>query len=184
MAGGQNGTRILDEREASFPEDVLLADAVLGRGLPHEAERLLAQAALSYHLGNLAETYLLEAHAIAPDHAAVLIGLYRYYFYKGRLCEALDVARACLEKAARDIGLAADWRRVEPGDAVFGRFEAILPRFYLFSLKGYAYLQMRLGNLQEGRDAALKLVALDPSDKIGASVLIEVAARVGREDDD
>jgi hypothetical protein len=169
---------------ASFPEDTLLADSVLGRGLPHEAERLLTLASSSYHMGDLAETYLLAAHSSAPDHAAVLIGLYRYYFYKGRLRNALEIAQACLAKAARDIGLASNWRRVGADDAAFSRFEAILPRFYLFSLKGYAYLQMRLGNVEEGRQAALKLIALDSSDKVGARVLLDVAARVGREDDE
>jgi len=48
----------------------------------------------------------------------------------------------------------------------------MLPRFYLFTLKGYAYLQMRLGNLHEGRAAVMKLLELDPSDKVGARVLL------------
>ena len=81
-------------------EDALLADALLGGGLPPEAEQHLWQAGLSYHLDDVAEGHLREAQALAPGHAAVLIGLYRFYFYKGRLGEALDVAKACLEKAA------------------------------------------------------------------------------------
>jgi hypothetical protein len=58
-----------------------------------------------------------------------------------------------------------------------------LPRFYLFTLKGYAYLQMRLGDLDEGRAAVAKLLELDPSDKIGARVLFEVLERVGLDDE-
>ncbi len=52
-------------------------------------------------------------------------------------------------------------------DAEFSRYESILPRFFLFSLKGYAYLQMRLGRMEEGRLAVAKLLELDPTDKIG-----------------
>jgi len=122
--------------------------------------------------------------ALAPDHAAVLIGLYRFYFYKGRLAEALDVAKVCLLKAADDCGLPADWRLVSPNDASFSDFEKALPRFYLFTLKGYAYLQMRLGNLEEGLLAVLKLLELDPLDKIGAKVLLEVLQRTGQDDHD
>jgi Flp pilus assembly protein TadD len=59
----------------------------------------------------------------------------------------------------------------------------MLPRFFLFSLKGYAYLQMRLGNLAEGRAAVMKLLQLDPSDKIGAKVLLGVLDRIGEDDD-
>ena len=93
------------------------------------------------------------------------------------------MARACLEKAAKDNGLPLDWREVKPADAAFGDFGAILPRFYLFTLKGYAYLNMRLGHIEEGRAAIAKLLELDPSDKIGAKVLLGVLDRMGRDDD-
>jgi tetratricopeptide (TPR) repeat protein len=167
----------------SLIEDALLANALLGGGLPPEAEDHLWEAGLSYHLDDVAEKHLRDAQALAPDHAAVLIGLYRFYFYKGRLAEALEVAEACLEKAARENRLPADWRQVRPGDAVFGRYQDMLPRFYLFTLKGYAYLQMRLGRLAEGRAAVMKLLELDPTDKIGAKVLLGVLERVGQDDD-
>jgi tetratricopeptide (TPR) repeat protein len=163
-------------------DDALLADALLGRGLPEEADYHLWEAAKSYHQDEVAEKHLREAQALAPDHAAVLIGLYRFYFYKGRLAEALEVAKVCLTKAARENNLAPNWRDVAAGDAVFSRYEEILPRFYLFTLKGYAYLQMRLGNVEEGHAAVLKLLELDPSDKIGAKVLLDVLQRIGRDD--
>lgn len=165
-------------------DDALLADALLGRGLPEDAEYHLWEAGKSYHQDSVAEEHLRKAQALAPDHAAVLIGLYRFYFYKGRLAEALEVARTCLVKAARENNLPADWRDVKAGDAEFGRYEDVLPRFFLFTLKGYAYLQMRLGNLEEGRAAVLKLLELDASDKIGAKVLLQVLERMGRDDDE
>ena len=165
-------------------EDSLLASAVLGQGLPSEAERHLREAGLAYHEDALAEQHLLDAAAAAPDHAAVLIGRYRFYFYKGRLREALDVARACLAKAARDVGLIADWRQVRREDADFGSYDAVLPRFFLFTLKGYGYLHMRLGELAEGRAALDKLLELDPGDKLGARVLLDVLERMWQDDDD
>jgi tetratricopeptide (TPR) repeat protein len=164
-------------------EDALLASAVLGRGIPEDAELELSRAAASYHLGEVAERHLRRAEALAPGHVAVLIGLYRFYFYKGQLPEALAIAEKCLDKAARDNCLPADWRRVRATDAEFGRYDNPLPRFFLFTLKGLAYLKMRLGLLEEGRDAALKLLELDPSDKVGARVLLEVLDRVGHDDE-
>lgn len=167
----------------SVTEAAVLADALLGGGLPPEAEFHLWEAGLSYHLDDVAEHHLQQAQQLAPGHAAVLIGLYRFYFYKGRLADALTVAKLCLEKAARENRLVADWRDVAAADAAFSQYEHMLPRFYLFTLKGYAYLQMRLGNLDEGRAAVSKLLELDPSDKIGARVLLEVLERVGQDDD-
>jgi tetratricopeptide (TPR) repeat protein len=161
-----------------------LADALLGADLPHEASRLLYEAALSYANGAVAEQHLRDARTIAPDHAAVLIAHYRFYFYKGRLGDALNVARTCLLKAARENGLHPDWRQVRCRDADFGSYDARLPRFFLFTLKAYAYLQMRLGHLEEGHQAVSKLLELDPSDKVGARVLLDVLAAAARDDDE
>lgn len=171
------------EKSRPLLEDALLADALLGGGLPPEAEEHLWQAGLSYHLDEVAERHLQEAQMLASGHPAVLIGLYRFYFYKGRLAEALEIAKVCLEKAARENSLPPDWRTVTASDAEFGRYDEMLPRFFLFTLKGYAYLHMRLGNLEEGRAAAMKLLELDPSDKIGARLLLGVLERMGRDDD-
>ncbi|MGY3621721.1 hypothetical protein [Bradyrhizobium sp. USDA 10063] len=168
----------------SAGEGRLIAHSLLGEGLPREAEDHLWQAGLSYHLDEIAEKHLREALALAPGHVAVLIGLYRFYFYRGRLAEALEAAKLCISKAACENGLADDYRLVGPGDASFGSYEDVLPRFYLFSLKGYAYLQMRLGKLDEGRAAASKLLELDPTDKIGAKVLLNVLERMGQDDDE
>ena len=171
------------ERPAT-PEAALLAAAILGGGLPPAAEHGLRLAGLAYHDDLAAERYLREAAAAAPGHAAVLIGLYRFYFYKGRLHEALAIACECLVKAAQDNGLNADWRQVQRGDADFENYAALLPRFFLFTLKGYGYLSMRLGNLTEGRAALAKLLELDPADRLGARVLLGVLDRMGRDDDD
>jgi tetratricopeptide (TPR) repeat protein len=171
------------EQTMATAEQALLADALLGAGLPPRAEQYLHRAGLAYQNDVVAERYLRNAQALAPDHAAILIGLYRFYFYKGRLAEALEIAKLCIAKSARENDLPADWRHVTAGDAAFGRYDDMLPRFFLFSLKGYAYLQMRLGNLAEGRAAVMKLLQLDPSDKIGAKVLLGVLDRIGEDDD-
>jgi tetratricopeptide (TPR) repeat protein len=164
-------------------ERTILSSPLLGGGLPPPARAHLHKAAERYHLTDIAETHLHAAAELAPDHAAVLIALYRFYFYKGRLVDALDVARACVVKALRENLLGDDWRAVRPGDADFGDWGALLPRFFLFSLKGYAYLNLRLGALGEGRDAAKKLLSLDPRDRIGAKVLIDVLDRMEHQDD-
>lgn len=156
----------------------------LGEGLPAEAERHLRLAGQNYHRDEVALGHLQAAWELAPGHAAVYIGKYRFYFYKNRLAEALEIAKECLVKAALDNGMSPDWREAKPADADFTSFEAIVPRFFLFTLKGYAYLQMRLGNLEEGRAAVEKLLELDPADKLGGKVLMGVLERQANGDDD
>ncbi|MBB6254467.1 hypothetical protein [Nitrospirillum iridis] len=172
------------DRRSAIAEDALLADALLGGGLPAAAEYHLGAAGQAYHLDEVALRHLRHARTAAPGHAAVLIAFYRFYFYKGRLADALDVARLCLAKAAQDNHLSPDWRQVTAVDADFGSYDSQLPRFFLFTLKGYAYLQMRLGNLDEGLAAVLKLLELDPTDKVGAEVLLNVIQRMGQDDHD
>lgn len=163
-------------------DGAVLSNDTIGAGLPSAAARHLRLAAVTYPQCEVAEAHLHSARAIAPNHAAVLIGLYRFYFYKNRLREALDVARLCLLKAAADNGLDANWREVESADADFSNFAA-LPRFFLFTLKAYAYLCMRLGDIEEGHAALVKLLDLDPTDKVGAKVLIGVLDRMGTDDE-
>lgn len=170
--------------QTGVAEQDFLASIVLGEGLPEEVERLLHAAALSYDQDDVAHKYLMEARALAPTHPATLIGLYRFYFYKGRLRECLGVAESCLTRAAIDNSLPLDWRQVTAHDAAFGDFDAIAPRFFMFTLKGYAYLSMRLGDFEESAAAIDKLLELDPADKIGAKVLLGVLERRGLEDVD
>lgn len=185
LAGMSQGGQLPSDPAPLSPGDRGLLDAaLLGRHLPPDAERELRLAGLAYQTDAEAERHLYQARALAPDHPAVLIGLYRYYFYKSRLEDALVIARLCLLKAAQDNAFDPDWRKVAPEDANFGSYDAVLPRFYLFTLKAYAYLKLRLGHLDEGRDAALKTLALDPTDKVGASVLLDVLARTAVPDDD
>ncbi|WP_395666759.1 hypothetical protein [Methylocella sp.] len=169
---------------ASSLELDALEASILGEGLPPAAERRLREAGAAYHQGDLAETLLFEALDAAPGHPAVLIGLYRFYFYKGRLNEALGVAKTCLAKSLAGLGLPDDWRAVRPEDADFGSFAAVLPRFFAFTLKGYAYLNMRIGEIEAGREAVRKLLELDPTDKVGAGLLLDVADRMGADDED
>ena len=96
--------------EKITPEDALMANALLGGGLSSAAEEHLIAASLSYHHDEVAESSSTPGEALAPGHAAVLIGLYRFYFYKGRLHETLDIARQCLATAQRELNLPAAWR--------------------------------------------------------------------------
>jgi tetratricopeptide (TPR) repeat protein len=157
-------------------------EVLLGAGLPLEAQKHLDAAAVSYADGDVALDHLRQAELIAPAHPAVLIGLYRFYFYKGRLEECLEVCHVCLAEAIGYNNLPDDWHQVQSSDADFGSYE-MMPRFFLFVLKGYAYLHMRLGNLEEGLAATMKLLELDATDKIGATLLLEVYQRRKEIDD-
>lgn len=159
-------------------------ELLLAANLPPKADAHLREAGYAYADGEAAEWHLYQAGLNAPAHPAVLIAYYRFYFYKGRLNEALAIAELCIEKVARDLNLPLNWRKLQASHARFGDFAAVLPRFLMFSLKGWAYLQLRRGERAAAIEVLGKLLELDPTDKIGAKLLIEIAAREGREDGD
>lgn len=152
--------------------------AVLGGLLPAAAEAALVEAGRCRGTdATRAMAALMRARALAPDHPAVLIAFYRDHFYGHRLAAARDVARRALLVGARALGLPPLWREVPdrplPGDA---RGDARL-RFYLFTLKGYAYLSLRLGDMDEAGCALAKLRHLDPQDCVGGALLQTVRLR-------
>lgn len=174
-----------DARNVPAEDDLLaggpdFGDAVLGRAIPPEVEALVREAGRLRHLPGQAEALLLKARALAPAHPVPLIALYRFHFYGHRLKESMAVSREALQ-----VGLAALGPEFleAPPDPERARFDPVV-RFYLFSLKGYAYLNLRLGDLEGGAQALAELRRLDPEDHVGGAVLAQVLARVGREDED
>lgn len=174
----------MESGNAITDELLWLERSCLGETLSQSAGHCLQMAAKSYGDDLAVERYLHQALAMAPQHAAVYIAFYRFHFYRNRVRQALPYAELCLGLAARALNLNHDWRRVQREDASFGDFAAFAPRFFLFSLKAYGYLKLRLGELEEGRLAVEKVRQLDPADRVGASVLLDVLNRLGPEDDD
>lgn len=179
MAGTHN-TIALD---SIILDEEWLSSACLGGVLTQDISDDLQRASLLYQRDEDAEPVLLAVYGRAWHHPAVHIALYRYYFYQHRLVDALSVAERCLIKVARDLGVSDNWREVQPEQAAFGGYD-VVPRFYLYTLKGCAYLNMRLGNLQLGDEMLTQLKKLDPLDRLGGSVLRDVLARIGQSDDD
>lgn len=161
-----------------------LERACLGQDMPEGAQHSLRLAAQSYGEPEVVEQYLAQALELAPGHPAVYIALYRHHFYAGRIDEALPYASLCLTLAQRELGLQGEWSEIEAADAPFGDVSAYAPRFFLFSLKAWGYLQMRLGRLDEGRRAVDKVLQLDPWDRVGASVLLGILDRIGQPEED
>jgi hypothetical protein len=158
--------------------------AVLGLSIPPAIQDILEEAARNYSNPDKARSLLQTATRMDPEHPAVMIACYRFFFYQGDLRAARDMADLCLAKALFEIGVRDGWRQAKPTAADFSDWGAVIPRFFLFSLKGWAYLSMRLGELDAGREAVTKLLELDPLDRIGAGTLLGVLERGGRDEDE
>lgn len=80
--------------------------------------------------------------------------------------DALAIARTALGPDFGD----------EPPDDESARYDAAV-RFYLFTLKGLAYLNLRLGDLEDAHLLLGELRRLDPGDRVGGALLAHVLER-------
>lgn len=136
-------------------------------------EALIAQAGALRDEPEKALSLLERARALAPGHPVPLIAIYRFHFYG----HALEKARAAGEDAlaiARS-ALGPNFGDVTPTDGTTLGDAAV--RFYLFTLKGLAYLNLRLGELEEAKLMLGELCRLDPKDHLGGGLLSYVLAR-------
>ncbi len=155
--------------------------------LPPSVQALLKQAGEAWHSEAEAEAKVLEALALAPDALAARIGVYKFYFYRHRLAEALPHALSCVAFATRALGLPEDWRRIGPADAAFVGTAvtlAPLPKLLMQTLIAAGYVMARLGRIAEAEEALAKVMELDSTDRLGAGRMLAVVRRGGAEPDE
>jgi len=149
------------------------ATGAIGGGLSPQVGALIQRAGELRHLPAEALPLLEQARAAAPRHPAPLIALYRFHFYGHALEKARAVGEDALAVARTALG--TDFGDEPPSDDA-ARHDAAV-RFYLFTLKGLAYLNMRLGVMDEAQALLRELRRLDPKDHVGGALLQHVLAR-------
>jgi hypothetical protein len=105
----------------------------------------------------------------SPQSLPLYYLLYKLHAGLGELEDALQAARKGLEAAAQAAALAPDWRAVQRGDADFDQPGPA--RFWLFTLKALAFIELRRGQRQAAQALVAQLRQLDPADTLGASVI-------------
>lgn len=111
---------------------------------------------------------------LARDRSALpaYFCLYKIHAYQGHFDEALWAAQSGLAEAARQAGLASDWRD--------GTREAVAAapaepaRFALYTLKALSFIHLRHGQRGACRQFLHKLEELDAMHSIGGSVVADL----------
>jgi hypothetical protein len=137
-------------------------------------EELLKRAAADYERGG-GEEWLLEARDRSPDSLIVMVALYRFYYYRHRLTEALAIARHTLSITSRQLDISPDFRNLDiahVGHAA--RKSMTLLRFHLLVLKVTGFLLVRLEHIEEGKQMLRKVLEIDTCNRLGAGDLLEV----------
>ncbi|MGC2164769.1 MAG: hypothetical protein WA632_02005 [Gallionella sp.] len=150
------------------------ADLYFDEPISTEIEKLIEGAAQCYG-SEEAEAMLLYANALAPTQLAVLVSLYRYYFYQHRLEDALLVGESALAVSGQRLKFPDNWVYLNADHVGAGVMLSMgLLRFYLMVLKATGYVNLRLGRYATGQTMLEKLVELDSHDRLGGRALLEV----------
>lgn len=129
--------------------------------LPPEIDLLLQQGvAAHFNDPALAERSFLAALALAPQTLPAHRCLVKHYNRCRQFDKALPAAHNWLTAAAAQAGLPNDWQRwsAAPGSA-------------LAALKGLAFVHLRDGQLNLAAAMIARVIALDPEDAVGGSVV-------------
>lgn len=152
-----------------FEAQALYFDAVT----PVQVTELIQQASENYSSGG-AESFLLNAYKMAPENLEVLVALYRFYYYQHRYQDAIETAFKAMKVVEPAIGFPSKWNEITFNDLANGVMESFtMVRFYLLALKGAAYLNLRMGNMELGVRMLNKVIELDSSDRLGAKTLLQ-----------
>jgi len=164
----------MDAVSLRFNEELAaFATGAMGGGLSPQVEALIQRAGQLRERPGEALPLLEQARTAAPRHPAPLIALYRFHFYAHQLEQARAVGEDALAVARTALG--PNFGDLPPSDDD-ARHDAAV-RFYLFTLKGLAYLNMRLGNMEDARPMLRELRRLDPNDHVGGALLLHVLTR-------
>ena len=151
------------------------SNSFFGGEVPPAVSRLLDQ--IHGAPARETEALLWTAQATAPDCLAVYYLLYK--FHAGRREFELAERAACsgLAVAARQAGLAEDWRDVPAGSVDFSRPGPA--RFWLFTLKALAFIKLRQGEVALANALIGKIEALHPNGGLGDDVVAALLAGLG-----
>ncbi len=155
--------------------DFEVTDLYFEEVLSEEAEKCIDQAAENYGQSD-SEISLMRAYFLEPEHPMVLVALYRYFYYQHRLQDALIVAKRVLRIYSLKLKFPNDWNELsEVYLKKHCKNTMTQVRFYLLTLKGAAYLELRLGEEKKAVSRLKKILELDSNDRLGAKILLDVA---------
>ena len=147
--------------------------------IPAEVNNLLQAAVASSSVDqNQAEKLFLQAQTLDSHCLQTYFALYKFYFFQKRLVDAERIVLAGLEESAKQGGFPNDSRRLVQNLQKWNLYANESTLFYLYTLKALAFIKLRLGFTLDAQLVLSQLRQLDPEDRSGASVIMDLAAGV------
>lgn len=150
--------------------------------IPEDVKHLLVLASENWADTERSQQYMNDALAKAEDNIDVLVGAYRYFFYKSNPTMALSIARKVLNKIKKEENLPDNWEELKP-ILIKGRNSSDALRMYLNAYASTGFLLAKLGKLDEAKEVTERVKEIDEKRESCATTVFEVLTAPPEEDD-
>jgi len=149
--------------------------------MEEEVKELLLLAAENWEDTAKSTEYMQLALAKAEDNLDVLVGAYRYFFYKSNGEMALKIADKVIDKVKKIENLPDTWEELEP--LLMSRKNDEQIRLYLNAYASIGYLLAKMGNTEDAKIITERVKAIDTNRESCATTVFEVLTAPPEDDD-
>ncbi len=146
-----------------------------------EIKQLLLLASENWEYTGLAEKYIREALFKAGNNLDVLVGAYRFFFYKHQPATALSIAQQVLVAIATRENLPIDWSQLKP--ILITRKQEPNIRLYLNAYAAKGLILAQLGKLESAKAISERVREIDDSRECCSTTVFEVITKSPDEDE-
>ena len=146
-----------------------------------EIKQLLLLAGENWQYTGLAEKYIRQALSKAGNNLDVLVGAYRFFFYKHKPAIAFSIAQKVLVAIANQENFPSKWLELKP--ILLSRKQEPNIRLYLNAYAATGLILAQLGRIEEAKEISEQVKEIDNSREFCATTVFEVITRSPDEDD-
>ena len=146
-----------------------------------EIKQLLLLASENWEYTGLAEKYIREALFKAGNNLDVLVGAYRFFFYKHQPAAALSIAQQVLQLIATRENLPIEWSQLKP--ILITRKQEPNIRLYLNAYAAKGLILAQLGKIESAKAISERVREIDDSREFCSTTVFEVITKSPDEDE-
>ncbi|WP_107666564.1 hypothetical protein [Cyanothece sp. BG0011] len=147
-----------------------------------EVKELLVLATDNWENSSLSEQYINQALEKAGDNMDVLVGAYRFFFYKNKPELALKIAKKVVKIIEKQENLPIEWEQLQP--ILLKRQQEPNIRLYLNAYASQGYILAKMGEIETAKLITERVQGIDEHREFCATTVFEVLTKDPDEDDD
>ena len=147
-----------------------------------EIKQLLLLAGENWESTELAEKYIREALQKSGNNLDVLVGAYRFFFYKHKPAVALSIAQEVLRLLTAKENLPEEWLQLK-SILIIRKHEPNI-RLYLSAYAAKSLILAQLGRIEEAKLISQRVKEIDEKREFCATTVFDVITHSPDDDDD